>query len=603
MNSLVLQALIALAVVLYCIATLFIVRRRPGHLWTCAAAIAAGGFILYWQAYAYAGAWMPRLVMTILASLDLFIFRANTMGPVAPFFFGEGSLAHLIILYGLLLCALWTTSLAAVHVFARKLESRIWLFFHTLGNGGSPVHLIVGLNPRSVALASSLKDKGRVVVLDDAAPAPGPKGKINFFGVLRGIRVDSPLLPALRRKAPHAVVLKASPRLRRLNRWLVRESTNVYLLSDDDSANIAAALQLDARGKARIWFAACEDELSGQLPISHPHLHLVDSVALAVQSLKREEDLYPVRFVEVGKDAEGRRAAYVTSGFEAAVVGTGALAKGVHGFLQEWGAFVAKDGNPAPLRIDVAEEISDAALPSLNWVGVCSDDDETAVRKALSIAERRFKAAPGAGRFVIAVKMDRPSVYAESLRFSKENYGVEILPFGQMDKIWTYDNITGGESARYARMFYEGYTASAGGGVSWDEREKAILASGHTPLWNVLELRRKMNQDYSDYFHRKVKMQLCELFSPEYKDVYKDIPVQYEDAHYTGSDPYVGRTLEYLAIGEHIRWEASHRAAGYRPGVKKEEDRKIHTDLVPYENLSEVAKHYDWIVVRTSLKL
>ncbi|MBR5925095.1 MAG: hypothetical protein IKZ60_06480, partial [Bacteroidales bacterium] len=98
MNTLALQALIALAVVLYCALTLIIVRRRPGHLWTCAAAVAVGGLILYWQAYAYAGAWMPRLVMTILASLDLFIFRANTMGPVAPFFFGEGNILHLIIL-------------------------------------------------------------------------------------------------------------------------------------------------------------------------------------------------------------------------------------------------------------------------------------------------------------------------------------------------------------------------------------------------------------------------------------------------------------------------------------------------------------------------
>ena len=47
----------------------------------------------------------------------------------------------------------------------------------------------------------------------------------------------------------------------------------------------------------------------------------------------------------------------------------------------------------------------------------------------------------------------------------------------------------------------------------------------------------------------------------------------------------------------------SHLAAGYRLGAKKEEDRMIHTDLVPYEKLSEVAKHYDWIVVRTSLRI
>ena len=601
MSNIALQALAAVAVIIYCIVTLMLVRKRPGHLWTCAAAVFAGGFVIFWKAYAYTGAWMPRLVMSILAALDLFVFRANTMGPVSGFFFGEGKLLNLVILYSLLLCAVWTTSLAAVHIFARKLESRVWLFFHTLGKGGNPVHLIVGLNPRSVALAASLEGKGRVVVLDDASPAPGPKGKINFFGVLRGIRVDSPFMQALRKKAPHASVLKLSPNVRRLDRWLCSGNTNVYLLSEDDS--VATALRMERRGQAGIWFAAREDELTRQLPISHPRLHLIDISALTAQSLKREEALYPVHFVEVGKDAEGRRAGYVTSGFEAAVLGSEAFTSGVKAFLAEWGAFVGQDYKPAPLNIAVAEDVDDAALATLNWVGICFEDDESSIRKALEIAQRRFMAGKGSGRFVIAVRMDRPAVYAGSFQFAKDNYGVEMVPFGQLDTIWTYDSITGGETARYAKAFYDGYTASAGGGVSWEEREDAILKSGRTPLWNALELKRKRGQDYSDYFHRKVKMELCELFSPEYAGVYEDIPVQYADAHYTGSDPYVGRTLEYLAIGEHLRWETSHLAAGYRLGAKKEEDRMIHTDLVPYEKLSEVAKHYDWIVVRTSLRI
>ena len=57
-------------------------------------------------------------------------------------------------------------------------------------------------------------------------PAPGPKGKINFWGVLRGIRVDSPFMQALRKKAPHASVLKLSPNVRRLDRWLCSGNTS-----------------------------------------------------------------------------------------------------------------------------------------------------------------------------------------------------------------------------------------------------------------------------------------------------------------------------------------------------------------------------------------
>ena len=635
MNTLALQLIVAAVAVVYFIITLIVVRRKPGLLWLCAALVALSGITLYWIAYSGVEAFIPRLVMSILTGLDLFLFRAYTIGLVNKFFFGEGNIGNLIILYGIMLCAVWTTSLAAIHVFARKLESRIWLWFKTIGKSTQPVHLLVGVNPRSITLARSLKGKGQVVVLDDAAPANGPKGKMDFFGVLRGIRVESPLVGRLRREAPWAAVLKGTLALRRLNRWLALESTNVYLLSEDYSANIASALRLDARGKAQIWFAAGSDILTEQLPIAHPRLHLVDPSALSAASLKREESLYPVHFVEVARDKDGKRLGYVESGFEAMVIGFGGVGQGVTEFLYEWGAFVGKDKKQVPLRIDAIDanmsalapefrenhpglssiflhsidtdsdefhELLEKRMPTLNWVGISLGDDEATIRIALEIAKRHFEAQKSVDGFVVAVRLESTKAYADTLRFAKENYGVSIIPFGEMDKVWAYDNITGGDTAKYARIFYEGYTASAGtGSASWDERNKAILASDRTPLWKALELKRKTSQDYSDYFHRKVKTYLCDLFGQD--DVWKDIPVVYEDKHYSGSDPAVGEVLEYLAIGEHLRWEASHRAAGYQPGPEKAEDRKIHTDLVPYEDLSEVAKHYDWIVVRTSLKL
>ena len=609
MNTLALQLIVAAVAVVYFIITLIVVRRKPGLLWLCAALVALSGITLYWFAYSGVKVFIPHLVMSILTGLDLFLFRAYTIGMVSNFFFGEGNIGNLIILYGIMLCAVWTTSLAAIHVFARKLESRIWLWFKTIGRSSTPVHLIVGVNPRSIALARSLKGKGLVVVLDDAAPANGPKGKMDFFGVLRGIRVESPLVGRLRREAPWASVLKGTLALRRLNRWFALESTNVYLLSEDSTANINAALMLDARGKAQIWFAACEDELTLPIDISHKRLHLVDPSSLAISSLKREEALYPVRCVEVARDSQGHRLGYVNTGLDTVIVGSEPFASGIRGFLMEWGAFVGKDKKQVPLTIDILKEVPAERFKTLNWIGVCFDDDETTMRVALDLAKKHFMAetpdqagGDNKGHFIIAARLDRPSVFSDTLRFAKDNYGVEIVPFGEREKIWTYDSITGGDTAKYARIFYEGYTASAGtNSGTWEERNNAILESNRTALWNALELKRKTSQDYSDYFHRKVKTYLCDLF--DQGEIWKDIPVVYEDKHYTGSDPAVGQVLEYLAIGEHLRWEASHRAAGYLPGPAKAEDRKIHTDLVPYDKLSEVAKHYDWIVVRTSLKL
>lgn len=655
MNTIALQLVVAAIAVLYFIVTLIVVRRKPGLLWVCAALVALGGILLYWQAYAGVKAFIPHLVMSVLTGLDLFLFRAYTIGMVNNFFFGEGNVGNLIILYGLMLCAVWTTSLAAIHVFARKLESRIWLWFNTLGKSKAPVHLIIGVNPRSISLARSLKGKGRIVVLDDAAHIPNSqRGKMDFFGVIRGIRVESPLVGRLRQEAPWATVIKGTLSLRRLDRWLALESTCVYLLSEDLSNNIAVAIRLDKRGKAQIWFAASGNILTEQLPIAHPRLHLVDPSALSAASLKREEDLYPVRYVKVATDEEGKRLGYVESRFESMVIGFGGCGQGVTEFLYEWGAFVGKDKKQVPLRIDAVDSNMDALVPSfkenhpgltdgrivfhainsesaefrkllderlpaLNWVGISLGDDEATMKTALQIAKRFFvmsknpiqvegaamdEQANGTNGFVIAVRLESTQAYADTIKFSKENYGVEIIPFGEREKIWTYDNITGGDTAKYARVFYDGYTASAGTVfVSWEDRAKAILASDKTPLWKVQELWRKTSQDYSDYFHRKVKSQLSDLFGPKYEGVWNDIPVTYEDKHYSGSDPETEKVLEYLAIGEHLRWEASHRAAGYRPGKAKAEDRKIHTDLVPYESLSEVSKHYDWIVVRTSLKI
>lgn len=603
MNSTALQLLVALAALIYFVVTLIIVRRKPGLLWLCAALVALGGITLYWQAYSSVSVFIPHLVMSILTGLDLFLFRAYTIGMVSNFFFGEGNIGHLIILYGLMLCAVWTTSLAAIHVFARKLESRIWLWYKTIGKPSAPIHLIVGVNPRSISLARSLKGKGRVVVLDDAAPAPGPRGKMDFFGVLKGIRVESPLVGRLRREAPWTAVLKGTLGLRRFDRWLRLETTTVYLLSDDYSANIASALRLDRRGIASVWFVAREDELTLPIDITHKRLHLIDPSELAISSLKREEELYPVRCVDVARDASGHRLGYVNGGFDSVVVGSDDFTTGVRGFLQEWGAFVGKDKKQVPLTIDVLDDIPAERFSTLNWVGVCFDDDEMTMRKALDIACRHFMSFEKNTNFLIAARLDRPEVFADTLRFSKENYGVEIVPFGQLEKIWTYDSITGGDTARFARIFYDGYRESAGGGPEWDERNAKILESDHSDLWNAMELRRKLSQDYSDYFHRRVKTYLCDLFEPEYEGVWKDIPVKFEGQHYAGADPAVGAVLEYLSIGEHLRWEASHRAAGYRPGPKKEEDRMTHTDLVPYDALSGVAQHYDWIVVRTSLQL
>ena len=156
---------------------------------------------------------------------------------------------------------------------------------------------------------------------------------------------------------------------------------------------------------------------------------------------------------------------------------------------------------------------------------------------------------------------------------------------------------------RYARRFQASYSASTGDGVSWERREESILSKPGTQLAHRMELRRKTEQDFANYYHVRVKAALCPSYFWKRPDTAYDIPVRYEGKHYSGTDDRAASVLEYMAIQEHLRWTASHEMAGYRYGEEKREDLMTHPDMVPYESLDETTRHFDWIVVRTSLNI
>lgn len=66
---------------------------------------------------------------------------------------------------------------------------------------------------------------------------------------------------------------------------------------------------------------------------------------------------------------------------------------------------------------------------------------------------------------------------------------------------------------------------------------------------------------------------------------------------------FVWEKLEYLAIYEHIRWEASHIARGYKLGEYTNDVIKEHDCIRDYYELDGNTQHYDWLVVKTTLDL
>ncbi len=60
-----------------------------------------------------------------------------------------------------------------------------------------------------------------------------------------------------------------------------------------------------------------------------------------------------------------------------------------------------------------------------------------------------------------------------------------------------------------------------------------------------------------------------------------------------------GALLESLAVLEHDRWMAERRLAGWRHAETRDDRRRLHPDLIPYDALSEKAKSYDRNVITT----
>ena len=649
-------------VLVYCTVTFAMLRKNPKLLWIPTLVILVLATLFYVQVYDYASAkaWFPKLVMALISAVDLFLFRmASAVGNLSSFFYQKGGVAaagipqvHLILLQGLYICAIWTTSILIVHFLAGRLVSKAWLLFHSGSKRNERTHVFFGTNPQAIALAKSIPSGEKILFVDGPAQNALP-GKVSILTLFQGVRSTSSIREKLRTEVPRAILLKARQNtgknsgealfedlgLKRLARWAENGNNCFYLLSDNQEDNLAALRKMQP-AKAQIYYRADREGAALKTVLASPdNIHIVDSSFLATKALRADASLYPVRLVNVAKDADGEPLGYVESPFHALVCGFGESGQGALSFLYEFGSFVGKDGKASPfhctvldadmdriaagflasrpaldgkrvqfLQCDTAsarfQEILKEEIGRLNYVFISVGDDARNADLAVETLKYAFKYRSSLDGFLIVVKMGRPAGYQDMFHFFNESYGGKdcIRTIGDIDRTWTWDNISGEGYLRYARLFQAAYAASASESVSWEERLAQIRQKPGSELSHRLEIRRKTEQDLANYFHVRVKAALCpkRLWKEGAAD---DIPVLYEGKHYTGQDARAAAVMDYLARLEHLRWNASHEMAGYQYADEKREDLMTHPDMRPYASLNENTRHFDWIVVKTTLKL
>lgn len=450
--------------------------------------------------------------------------------------------------------------------------------------------------------------------------------------------------------------------LKNLDKWLTPSSV-IYLLSDNEDDNLRSlgVLKKCKVTCGKIYCHARREGINAIIEDTYRHktqpdngivseVIFIDSSFLAVRSILRPRNgdysNLPVNFVDVAKEGDDKLGYVSESGFKSMILGFGETGQDALAFLYEYGSFVGKDKKKAPFvchvfdnQMDKIHERYSVSYPGMseangvyyhnveigtkdfwsefgeylvdtNYIVVCLGDD----RRNLELAGDIVTHLDGkdiSKNFRILVKQSgRDMILMETLDAMSESTSKCMVPFGLSENIWRQDVISDKVLDKQAECFFNEYSqaTSSGNGNSvinvWKQREDAIKSS-FTDKSDRLKMIRQRSQDYANCLHSHTKIALMpDSMLANAVEISGNIPKgQYIDTFYKGEGGRERQTLEYLAIGEHIRWEASHVAMGYRPGNETNDLKKTHRFISAYSELDAPTQFYDWLVIKVTLLL
>lgn len=599
---------------------------------------------------------MSRVLFSVQYSLEMFL--ANTLlfkGEVKEIlqeqiFMFQGYL----VLYGM---AILTSGFSIFHFLSRRLFNWFWLTFH---KANSKAHIFIGINDASLCLASDIMENHsdeRVIFIDLPNQQDNPQG-MSVWDIVGTFFKDS----KEHKELNNYVVLKAGKGIDKIVGWLKRADSDVYVLSDSQEQNISILESLweHKELKCKIYCHAKREGMINRydnIADVDNRIIFIDSSFLSVVSLKKSKDnaMLPVRYVDIAQYPDTKRKlGYVTSEFHCAVIGFGETGKEALKFLYEFGAFPNKDNGKVPFKCHIfdnnlAKELGEFGIDlttlrspvamepefklhscgvntlefraeiskiigKLNYIIICLGNDNLNLETALDIVECAAIENRNTGdKFCIAIKQSKTSkLNQDTLENANRAYNNCIHSFGLTEDIWKMQFIKTEELDADARRFYasylklsEIYNLSMGWepDPTWEQREEKGIRS--EIYKERCEARRKKMQDYSNCLHKTTKQLLCESYNEpaSYNKLAEQILTINEGSkHCEGEDIVTKNILEHLAVCEHLRWEASHLLMGYKPTTGNTDDlKKLHCCIKPYNELSEIIKHYDWLVVKNSL--
>lgn len=568
--------------------------------------------------------WTMMMVLALLAAITSMSFIIRT--------FGKRRADHKWLLSH-------QSEADITHIFLQEGDCASYLAQNIKNTQNSALTVLVGFpNPDSGSFGLSIWEKIKRVIYS----VPTSKGPFDTVVYSRTALQDL-----------NGIDIYFELGLKELQPYLENTHCRLYLLGDDEHLNFKITQMLHNSGcKAKIFCRACkegankvyEETLSIQAEKS---FQIVDGSYLAIRALKNTPELLPVNFVDVGTNDKNQKEAWVASEFNSLIIGFGEIGREALKFLYEHAAFVDKDFKKTPFSCTVIDYKADSLemsimntfpgmteengvhlkqmeagskefwtmiekdFSTLNYIVVCTGDDKLNLRLSIEIMEFMHRCGRDVtNKLAICVAMKKPgkldSDTIEHYNKIKE-YNNCLHLFASEELLWTFDNITNDSFHEKAKKYFISYKLAQGVSEKqamddFNERNNKILQVedylGH------LNCIREERQDYANVFHAPTKLALIGDDILKYrKEIAAQIPSKYEGKHYCGKDEHIQKTLQYLAAGEHIRWEASHIALGFRPGNETNPLKKTHQYIMTYSDLSDKIQHYDYLVVKTTLDL
>ena len=223
-----------------------------------------------------------------------------------------------------------------------------------------------------------------------------------------------------------------------------------------------------------------------------------------------------------------------------------------------------------------SEELADATA----WI-VCLDPMIRALRYTLALRRALLAGAGGNGPIFVAMHHGHRLARMLESKAGQPEVPDGIFPFAMLDEALSDDQILDERQDRLVRELHQAYLEAA---------EASSSSQRHPPPglreWAQLpEVFRRENRISTDHIEVKLRATDREL------------------SELGATQAFSEDEVEQLAELESRRWIASRRSAGWRFGVQRNDLKKIHYALLPWEELPEPRREQNRSGIRSLLQI